>query len=395
MSSSQTQLSLTEFVVLIALMISIVALATDVMLPALDMIGRDLGVADINDTQLVISSLFLGFAIGQLFAGPLSDRFGRKPVIYFGYFVFIAGCLLAIFATDFSTILVGRVLQGLGAAFPRIVTLALVRDCYEGRAMARIMSVVMAIFIIVPTIAPAIGQGVIALAGWRATFVLLLLLAVICFVWFGTRQPETLASESRRALSPRNIFDGVGEFVRLRSAFGYTIATGLVFGPFMGYLSSAQQLFQSVYQTGHLFALYFGIAALSIGAASAINAKLVMQLGMRLLCWRALIFMTVCAVVFFAVAQWFGGIPTFWLFMAWLMMTFFCVGILFGNFSALAMESLGHMAGLGAALFGFLSTMIGLPLGWGIGKMFAGNILPLVGGFALLGVVFNTCNALG
>jgi len=379
-------LPLAEFVVLIALMVSIVALATDIMLPALNIIGRDLGVADPNTPQLVISSLFLGFAAGQLIAGPLSDSFGRKPVIYLGYAVFVAGCVMSMFATSFAVMLAGRVLQGVGAAGPRIVTLALVRDGYEGRAMARIMSIVMAVFILVPAIAPAIGQGVIVLGGWRATFALLLALAVVAFVWFAVRQPETLAVEKRHVFSLSNIVAGLREACRIRTAIGYTVAAGLIFGAFIGYLSTAQQIFQTSYNTGSRFALYFGIAALAVGAASVVNARLVMRLGMRLLTWRALVGVTALSAAFLLPVGLADGVPPLWLFMAWLLATFFCMGIIFGNLTALAMEPLGHMAGLGAAMVGSLSTFISLPLGWAVGHAYNGGVLPLVLGFAALGM---------
>ncbi len=387
MNDPRYPLPLAEFVVLLALMVSIVALATDVMLPALDVIGRDLGVQDANDAQLVISSLFLGFAIGQLFVGPISDRYGRKPIIYTGYILFTVGCLICIFATSFNAMLIGRALQGLGAASPRIITIALVRDGYEGRAMAKIMSIVMAVFIIVPTIAPAIGQGLIYFGGWRATFILLLILAAICFVWFGVRQPETLPSDKRRDLSFATIANGVAEFFQIRPAIGYTLTTGLIFGPFLGYLSSAQQIFQTVFGAGQMFAFYFGVAALAIGFASIVNSQLVMSMGMRPLSRWAMTGLTVLSSTFLILVLLYDGVPPFFMFMTWLLLSFFCIGIMFGNFGALAMESIGHMAGLGAALHGFLATMIGLPLGWAIGKSFDGGVTPIVAGFAIIGVL--------
>jgi DHA1 family bicyclomycin/chloramphenicol resistance-like MFS transporter len=367
-------------------MVSIVALATDIMLPALDVIGQDLGVADPNKAQLVISSLFLGFAIGQLLVGPISDSFGRKPVIYISYIVFAAGCILSMFADSFSIMLVGRVLQGLGAAGPRIVTIAIVRDGCEGRAMARIMSIVMSIFIIVPAIAPAIGQGVIVLSGWRGTFGLLLALAIVTYIWFALRQPETLAISDRRKFSLINIFSGVIEIFRSRIATGFTIAAGLIFGAFLGYLNSAQQIFQIAYQTGVYFALYFGIAAIAIGIASAVNARLVIRLGMRFLAHRAISGVTIVSILFLIPVVYYSGTPPFVLFMIWLVLTFFGMGVLFGNLNALAMEPLGHMAGLGAAFVGSLSTFISLPLGWVIGDSFDGSVLPLVAGFAVMGL---------
>ncbi len=385
MDTSSQPRSEAEFVALLALMVSIVALATDIMLPALGSIGHELGVADPNNTQLVVSALFLGFAAGQILAGPISDSVGRKPLVYVGLSVFIAGCLLSIFATNFSVMLAGRVMQGLGASAPRIITLAIVRDCYEGRAMARIMSMIMGVFIIVPAIAPSIGQGVIVLAGWRTTFGLLLVLSSAALFWFAFRQPETLPAPLRTPFRLSTIADGILEACSHRTVVGHTVTAGLIFGGFLGYLNSAQQIYQTTFNTGMLFPLYFGMAALAIGAAAFVNSMLVESLGMRLLTKRALLGISALSLAFVAPTVAFGGVPPIWLFMGWLLSTFFCVGILFGNLNALAMAPLGHIAGLGAAFVGSLTTFISLPLGWAIGRLFDGGVLPLVVGFAVLG----------
>jgi len=378
-------LSLPEFTTMVALMISIVAMATDIMMPALGVIGRELGVEDPNDVQLVISSLFAGFAVGQLVAGPLSDAIGRKRTIYIGYAIFIAGCLTSLFATDLTAMLAGRVLQGLGAAPSRIITVAIVRDSYHGRPMARVMSIAMAVFILVPAVAPSIGQGLIIAADWHATFQFLIGMAVVCFFWFALRQPETLTPEKHRPFSIKAIYGGIRDFASRRMAVGYTVSAGIVFGAFLGYLSSAQQIFQTTYKLGELFPIYFGIAALAIGTASVVNSKLVMKLGMRYLSRRALIgIVFVSSAMLIAAATQWQGVPPLPLFMAWLMCTFFCVGMLFGNFNALAMEPLGHMAGLGAALVGALQSFISLPLGWAVGHFYDGTVLPLITGFAVL-----------
>lgn len=386
MKAPTKPLALPEFVTLLAMMVSILALSIDAMLPALGQIGRDLGVAQANDVQLVISAMFLGFAAGQMVAGPLSDSYGRKPVIYGGYVIFIAGCLLSMFAFDFTTMLAGRVLQGLGASAPRIVSMALVRDGYEGRAMARIQSIVMAIFILVPALAPAAGQAVLYVASWHAIFGLLLVMALIAVTWFAARQPETLAVGARRRFSLRNIAGGIVEALNYRTMTGYTIAAGIIFGAFLGYLNSAQQLFQDAYGTGEAFVLYFGGAALSLGAASIFNSKVVMRLGMRYMTWRALIALAVLSAAFVPVAMAWAGLPPLWLFTGWLLAAFFCVGILFGNFNALAMEPVGHMAGLGAAMVGSITTFISLPLGWAVGHAFDGTVMPLVTGFTVLAI---------
>ena len=379
-------LPLSEFVILLAMMISIVALATDMMLPALGTIGSELGVDDVNDVQLIVSSLFLGFALGQAIAGPLSDSFGRKPIIYLGYTVFVIGCVLSLFATTWEAMILGRVLQGLGAASPRIVTLALVRDGYEGREMARIMSFVMAVFVLVPTIAPALGQVVIYLSGWRATFAVLIVLAFAAALWFAMRQPETLPKSQRRPFSAVAIWRGLKEIVRNRSAMGNTLALGLIFGAFLAYLSTAQQIYEVVYDAGALFPIYFGAAALSIGGAAVINSLLVMRLGMRLLTRMALLGLIALAALFAIPASAAGGTPPVALFLAYLIGSFFCIGILFGNLNAIAMEPLGHMAGLGAALIGSVSNFVALPISYYIGHHFDGTVLPMVIGFGTVGV---------
>jgi MFS transporter, DHA1 family, multidrug resistance protein len=376
-----------EFIVLIALMISLVAMTTDVMLPGLGTIATELGRSDPNDGHQVISILFAGFAVGQFIAGPLSDCYGRRRVIHISYVVFVIGTLMALFATSFGMLLAGRLLQGLGMAGPRIVSIAIVRDGHEGRAMARIMSFVMAVFIIVPAIAPAVGQAVMAVSGWRGTFALLLVMAALTWTWFTLRQPETLAIEDRRTLSPSNLWAGLVIIAKTRAAIGYTVCTGLIFGPFLAYLSLSQQIFQQSYDTGAAFALWFGVAALAIGAASIVNSALVERLGMRFLSNTALIVVALSAGVGVAAAVAWEGHPPFALFMAWLLITFFCMGLLFGNLNALAMEPLGRMAGLGAAVVGALSTAISIPIGVAISESFDGGIGPLVAGFGLSAVL--------
>lgn len=373
-----------EFVTLLAFMVSIVALATDIMLPALDVIGHDLGVDNPNDVQLIVSSLFLGFGVGQLLAGPLSDSFGRKPVIYGGYALFLLGCAMSLWAQSWEMMIAGRILQGLGAASPRIVTLALVRDGMAGREMARIMSVVMAVFILVPCLAPALGEGVIALSGWRATFAVLMISGVAACVWCALRQPETLPPARRRAFGPGPLWAAFRDVCASRIAVGYTLASGLIFGAFLTYLSTAQQVFAVAFDAGDLFALYFAIAAASIGVASLVNSLLVMRMGMRPLSVAALIGLIALSLALLAWAA--TGPMPFALFMAWLLAAFFCVGILFGNLNAIAMEPLGHIAGMAAALIGAVSNFISLPIAWYVGHLFDGTAIPLVASFATMGL---------
>jgi DHA1 family bicyclomycin/chloramphenicol resistance-like MFS transporter len=378
--------SLPEFTVLVALIISLVALSIDAMLPALPLIANDLGVTEINDSQYVISVFFAGLAIGQILFGPMSDSLGRRPAIISGFALFSVGCLLSIFATSFEQMLLGRLLQGIGAAGPRIVSVALVRDQFKGREMARVMSFVMTIFILVPVFAPAVGQLVLTLAGWQAIFVLFLLLVLIVVSWFYLRQPETLAAHKRIQFSLAQLLLDTRAIFRIRAALGYTLTMGFAFGAFIGYLSSSQQIFQVQYQLHEMFPLYFGILACAIGFASLLNARLVMRFGMRRLSRFALRGICLLSIPFYLYAWTQQGHPQIYLLMAYLLLLFFCFGILFGNLNALAMEPLGHVAGLGSALVGSISTLMSVLFGVLIADAYDQTVLPLLAGFALLGI---------
>lgn len=379
-----TKPSFAEFVTLVSMMMALTALSIDAMLPALSQIAADLQVQNANDRQLVISVIFLGLAAGQLFFGPLSDSIGRKPAIYGGFALYILGSLLAMTATAFPVLLAGRVLQGIGVSAPRAVTLALVRDQFSGRAMARVMSFVMTVFIFVPMLAPVMGQAVLLFTGWRAIFGVFILLTLILSVWLALRQPETLPVERRAPFSLRRITTAVLEIVRNRIALGYTVTAGLISGAFIGYLNSAQQIFQEQYALGELFPLIFAVIAFSLGLASFLNSRLVMRFGMRFLVRTALLVIVSAAVVALALVQLSGVQPSLPLFMAYLMLSFFCVGILFGNLNALAMEPLGHIAGIGAAVVGSLSTFLSAFLGALIGQNYNGTVLPLMLGLGIL-----------
>jgi len=385
MTEQTPQRSFREFIFLMGMMTAAAALAIDAVMPALGLIGDALHIQSENDRQLIISLLFAGMALGQLIYGPLSDSIGRKRAIYIGFILYIAGAVIAVLSTSLPVMLAGRFLQGLGAAGPRIVSVALIRDLYEGRMMASVMSFIMSIFIFVPAIAPALGEGLLYLWGWHAIFGLFIFVASLTLVWFALRQPETLPAAKRAPFSFRHIAAGVVETCKSPTAFGYTVSMGFVFSAFVGYLSSAQQIFQDSYRTGTMFPIYFGMFALSIGLASFVNARLVLRFGMRPLSTAALAALVVFAVAFSGVALLYDGLPPFWSFMAYGMLTFFCLGMLFGNLNAMAMEPLGHIAGIGSAVVGSLSTLIAVPVGVTVGRLYDGTVFALVGGFALLG----------
>jgi DHA1 family bicyclomycin/chloramphenicol resistance-like MFS transporter len=326
-------------------------------------------------------------SIGQIFYGPLSDSTGRKPAIYLGISIYLIGSLLAFLAWNFQVMLIGRFLQGVGAAGPRSVAMALVRDQYAGRAMARVMSFVMTVFILVPIVAPMLGQGILLVAHWRAIFGLYLVLALLIGGWFTLRQPETLTSERRTPFQIGRILGAFREVFVNRIALGYTVMAGLISGGFVGYLNSAPQIFQQQYGLGAQFPFYFATLALALGGASYVNAQLVMRFGMRTLSRWSLITLGGLSLLFLLPDWYFAGQPPLWSLMAYLLLGFFAVGILFGNLNARAMEPLGHIAGVGAAVVGSFSTFLSTFIGGAIGQSYNGTVLPLVGGFALLSLL--------
>ena len=375
-----------EFIVLMALLGSMTALSIDAMFPAMSAIKSDLQATQGNQIQLIVPSLFLGLGLGQLLFGPSSDAFGRKPPMLWGLGMFIAGSLLSMLAPNFSIMLIGRFLQGLGTAATRVVSMALIRDCYSGRAMARVMSFIMSVFILVPMLAPSLGQLILKLGSWRMIFAMFVLLALIAAFWFQTRMPETLALNARRPFTLGNLLQGLKIVLSTRSTLLYTLAIGLVFGAFMGYLGSSEAILKQQYQLGDWFPLYFGLLALGVGTASLLNARLVQRFGMYKICLYAILGVTLLAVLY--LIGWVGryaGQPPLNSFMLYLFLSFIHIGLLFGNLNALAMEPVGHMAGLGASLIGAISTLISVGIGTVIGQAYNGTVLPIVLGFALIG----------
>lgn len=380
-----------EFVTLMALIMCLVALSIDAMLPALDQMRDALGVAEANDIQLVISVVFLGVAVGQLIYGLLADAVGRKRTVYLGFVLFISGTFCSLLAQDLTTMLIGRFLQGLGAAGPRIVTVAIVRDQYKGKEMARVMSLIMTIFILCPVVAPLLGQGVLMIAGWREIFALLLVLALIAVSWFGLRQHETLPPEKRIPIALPRIRENLREIAGQRAAISYMVAMGFVFGAFIGFLSSVQQVMQGVYGLGAIFPVYFAALAISVGSASFSNAKLVMRFGMRPLALFATAAITVLSALALPLFISQSGVPPLWLWTAYLLLTLFCVGLLFGNLNAMAMEPFGHIAGIASSVVGAVSTIIAVALGTVVAQQFNGTVLPVVSGFGLLSGLALIC----
>lgn len=372
-----------EFIILMASLMSIVALSIDAMLPALGIMGTDLGVSHPNQAQYVIGFIFAGMAIGQLVAGPISDAIGRKKILYGGLGIYMAGSVVCLFAPDLASMLVGRFIQGLGVSCPYVAAVAIVRDKYSGRDMARIMSLVMVIFILVPAVAPSLGQLIISVASWRAIFALYIGFALLLLGWLAWRLEETLHPEYRLPFRFSAIRHGFREVFQTRTTMCYTLCMGICFGSFIGYLNSAQQIFQVQFQAGATFTLYFGMLALVLGAASLVNSRVVQRFGMRAICLRSLGTIVLVSACFLAVNL---TMPvTLWMFLGYAAALFFCFGLMFGNLNSLAMEPMGHIAGVASAVIGSVSSVISLLLGGVIGQLYDGTLIPMTVGFTVLG----------
>lgn len=374
-----------EFTILMASLMSIVAISIDAMLPALGAIGAELQVSKPNHAQYIISMLFLGMAVGELVCGPLSDALGRKRILYGTVGLYFAGSVLCCLADSLELMLIGRFIQGLGVAGPYVSTMSIIRDKYHGREMARVMSLVMMIFIMVPAIAPTLGQGILLVGHWRHIFMLYIVYSLAIMVWTYFRLEETLPPQERIPFRLNDVVRGFLEVITNRMTFCYTLCMGFLFGSFIGYLNSAQQIFQVQFQTGDAFTLYFGGLALVFGAASMLNARLVERLGMRFLCKRALATIIGISGVFLAVQQLVD--IQLWMLLAYVSVLFFCTGLLFGNLNALAMEPMGHIAGIAAAVIGFVSSLISMSFGTLIGQLYDNTLLPLTAGFLIMGTL--------
>lgn len=381
---TQPNISFGEFIALMAMMMSLTALAIDAMLPALSIIGVDLGVENPNDNQLTISALFVGLGVGQLIYGPLSDSIGRKKPLYAGLTIFILGSIVSALSTSLTVMIIGRAIQGFGLASPRTVSLAMIRDRFKGREMAKVMSFVMMIFILVPTLAPGVGQLILWVANWQAIFIFIMFMALIILLWFGMRMHETLAPEDRNTFSLGNIGRTTIEVFKNKVAIGYTLTAGLVSSAFIGFLNCAQQIFQDQYSLGDKFPFFFAALALSVGLASFINSKLVMKYGSDFMVKTAISSLVSIALIFMFIVSDTTPMPLA-LTMVYLIPSLFCIGILFGNLNSMAMEPLGHIAGVGSAIVGAISTLVSVAIGTLISMNYSGTLLPIVYGFALSG----------
>ena len=350
-----------EFIVIMAALMSLVSLAIDALLPAMTNIGDTIGITNATNNQLLITMIFLGLGFGQLISGPLSDSYGRKPIIYIGFIVFAFASLICVFSTSLEMMIVGRILQGIGLSAPRTISIAMIRDRFSGNYMAKVMSFVVAIFILVPVVAPALGKIMLDLYGWQSIFYSQLLFGLAVMIWLWKRQPETLKKENKRDFKLALLIAGLKEFIKHKNAVIFTFFSGCITGSFMVYLSASQLIFEQQYNLKDEFPFIFAGIALFIGIATFLNGTFVVRLGMFKL---VSIFTIIFTLIPFVYIVLYSGEtnPSIYVLVTFFGLQFFAVAFLFGNTRALAMEPIGHIAGIGAAINGFVSTIMAVPI---------------------------------
>ena len=378
-----------EFIALMAGLVAINALAIDIMLPGMQEIGEALGEPDENRRQLIVTAYFAGFGVMQLFVGPLSDRFGRKMPLMLGVGVYIAAAVGSLFVTAFNTLLVLRVIMGAGAAGSRVLTVAMARDVAGGRQMAEIMSLVMMVFMIMPIIAPAMGQTLLLIGDWRLIFAFIAVVGLGIGLWAQIRLPETLKPENRLPFTASAFGQGFAAVVTNRLSLWYTLAGTFIFSALFGFINSAQQIYVGIYGLGVWFPLAFAAVAALISLSSWMNSRLVQRLGMRRVSHAALFAFIASSTVMFGLAS-LGPVP-FLAFYGLFAVIMFCFGLIGSNFSAIAMEPLGHVAGMASSIQGFVQTVFSAVAGAIIGQAFDGTIMPIAAGFLAVSLSALAC----
>lgn len=376
-SSSRSQL---EFIALMASLMSVVALAIDAILPALDVIGLQIGTELAVDNQLLVTMIFLGLGIGPLLFGPLSDSKGRKPVVYMGFFLFLLASLICVFAESLAIMVLGRILQGIGLSAPRTMAIAIIRDKYSGDYMARIMSFVTVVFLLIPIVAPALGKFILDYYDWQGIFYVQMGISALVAFWFWKRQEESLAPKNKKALKSKLFIDGLREIFKHQTTVGYTIISGFITGSFMVYLSGSQQIFEDQYGLEEEFPFIFAGLAIAIGSAIFLNANLVMRFGMKKIIRVSLIAYMLISLIY-VMLYINRSNPDILVLLLFFAIQFFAIGFMFGNLRAMAMEAVGHIAGMAAAITGFISTLMAVAISTFIGRFIDQTVMPLFLGF--------------
>jgi MFS transporter, DHA1 family, multidrug resistance protein len=371
-----------EFITLTAALMALNSLAIDIMLPGLQQIGASLGVDNDNHRQYVITAYILGFGLAQLFFGPLSDRFGRRPPLIVGMLIYMAAAGTAAVSPNFAALLLCRFVQGVGAAATRVIAVSVIRDVFDGRRMAEVLSLIFMVFMALPIIAPSVGQFIMLFASWHYIFFFMSVGALAVTVWAVLRLPETLHPEDRRTLSVNAVMGGFRIVLTNRVAFFYTLASTFIFGSMFGFVNSAQQIYIDIYHVGDMFPVIFAGGASMIALSNFLNARLVGRVGMRRLSQGALLLFLAISAIWLLLSL------TMPISLTLFIVIFTCAMVPFGalgsNFNALAMEPLGHIAGTASSVLGFAQTFFGGIIGTIVGQSFNGTVTPLGAGFCLV-----------
>lgn len=383
-AKSNLPMPLWEFVGMVAALMALNALAIDIMLPGLGQIGDYYALTEPNDQQLIIFSYIIGFGLPQLFFGPVSDRFGRKGLLKLSLIGYIFAAIACAMTTSFTLMLLMRFVQGVFAAGIRVIAVSIVRDVTAGRAMARIMSLVMTVFMIVPIIAPAVGSAIMAVASWKWTFGVLAISGGAVLIWVQIRLPETLGEDDRHELSFSRTFKNYTTVLKNRTTLGYMTASGIIFGSLFAFIGASEQVFDDVFGRGDKFALWFAIIAGSLAIANLANASLVERFGMRRMSHSVTIAFVVLSFANVLAMQFGGG--NFFVFLTLFSLTFACFGMMGANFSAIAMEPQGKMAGTASAAYGFATSTVSAIIGKEVASRFDGSVVPILWGFVVLGM---------
>ncbi|WP_242140181.1 MULTISPECIES: multidrug effflux MFS transporter [unclassified Sphingomonas] len=373
-----------EFVAFVAALMAVNALGVDLMLPALADIGRDLSIATANHRQWIITAYMLGFGTGQLAYGPLTDRYGRKPILIITLIGFVAASIFAASSGTFGALLGARILQGLMSAATRVLAVAIVRDNFSGRTMARTLSVAQMIFFLVPILAPSLGQVLLTMGPWRFIFYALAGFAAFVLAWTLARLRESLPVARRVPISIATLSSSYRLTLTNRYSAGYALAASLTFGGIIAFVASAQQIFVDEFHAGERFTILFAVCAFSMGCASFANSRLVERLGTRLISQVAVFGLIGLSLIHLAVIG--VGRESLITYMVFQALSMTCIGLCGSNFGAMAMEPVGHIAGTASSVQGFITSVGAVLVGTAIGQSYNGTTFPLAIGYLAIGV---------
>ncbi len=353
------------------------------LLPAFDAISQSFKLENKTQIQLSVSLLYLGTGVSQLFYGALADTFGRKKIIYLGYMLFLTGCLLSFSSWNMGSLLAGQIIQGVGLGAPRVLSITIARDKFVGEKMAKIISLVVAINVIVPIVSPLLGKFILEVSNWRMLFTAFFCFGMFVFSLFAFRMEETLPNNKRKNFTFKHILCATLEIFKNKKAIGYTTIAGLFSGVFIAYLNLSQEIFEFKYKLGNQYPFYFGVLAFSIGLALIFNAKLVEKLGMKLLVKSAILGSIIVPLIILG----FELPLSLWTFIIFMFLQLFSYGILVGNLTSLAMIPFGHIAGMGSSIIGAISTLVAVTLSIVIGANYDGSASVLVLCFLTIGLI--------